>query len=228
MPGIIYLVVVLLAARMMGKDELRRIFVWRDIQLPLFAGIFIMFFGWDIIRSELRNFFDMVLPIPEGFFDGWFYTPENIFLAILTGALFPGFTEEVFFRGIIARRFFRSCSPVRAVLLSAALFGIFHMNPWQAVGAFLGGVFYGWLYFRYKSIWLCMFSHAFHNVLAYLSIYPYIKINNPNYLELWHHPLWFVILGFLLFRFGLLTVIVLSRKKDVQGVGKPPVPGSLK
>ena len=214
MPEIIFLAAVLLTARMMGKDELRRILAWRDIPLPLFAGIFIMFFGWDIIRSELRNFFEMLLPIPDGFFGDRFHIRNNLFIVILTGALFPGFTEEVFFRGIIARRFFRTCSPVRAVLLSAVLFGIFHLNPWQAVGAFLGGIFYGWIYYRYKSIWLCMFSHAYHNILASFSIYPYTRIDNSNYLEWWHHPLWFDILGLLLFGFGLLTVIVLSRKRE--------------
>ena len=215
-PDIVFLIVVLVIARGMGKDELHRIFAWRDVPLPIFAAVMVMFFGLEIIRSELSNLLQNLLPVPEGFFDGWFYEPENVFFVIVSSALFPGFTEEVFFRGIIARRFYRSYSPRKAILLSAALFGIMHLNPWQMVNAFLGGIFYGWIYWRYRSIWLCMFTHAYHNVLATFMALPYIRIENPYYMELWRHPLWFDILGLLLFGIGLWMVIELSRNPPAK------------
>jgi membrane protease YdiL (CAAX protease family) len=211
LPDILYLAVVLLVAREMGKDELRRIFVWRDIPLAVFAGVLVMFYGLEIVKSELHNLLQMVLPVPDSFFDGWFYEPENIFLLIISMDLFPGFTEEVFFRGIIARRFCRTYPPRKAILLSAALFGIVHLNPWQAVNAFYLGIFLGWIYWRYKSIWLCMFIHAYHNTLTLMPL-PYVKMQNEYYEVTWRHPVWFDILGLLLFGFGLLTVIILSRK----------------
>jgi membrane protease YdiL (CAAX protease family) len=211
-PDIFYLVTVLIIAREMGRDELRRIFVWRDIPLAVFAGVLVMFYGLDIVKSELNNLLRMVLPVPEG----WFYRPKNISLLIVSYFLFPAFSEEVFFRGIIARRFYRAYSLRKAILLNAALFGIFHLNPWQAVNAFYMGIFLGWIYWRYKSIWLCMFIHAYHNALASLMPYPYVAIKNAYYEVMWRHPLWFDILGLLLFGFGLLTVIVLSRKKEKE------------
>ena len=212
LPDILYLAAVLLVARDMGKDELRRIFAWRDIPLAVFAAVLVMFYGFEIITSELHNLLTMVIPLPDSFFDGWFYEPENILLIILTGSLFPGFTEEIFFRGIIARRFCRAYSLRKAILLSAALFGVCHMNPWQAVNAFYYGIFLGWIYWRYKSIWLCMFIHAYSNALVDLMPLPYVEMQNEYYEVTWRHPLWFDILGLLLFAFGLLTVIVLSRK----------------
>ena len=216
LPDIVYLVTVLIIVRGMGRDELRRIFVWRNIPAAVFAGILVMFYGLQIVKSELNNLFRMLFPVPEGIFAGWFYEPDNVILLIITGALFPGFSEEVFYRGILARRFYRAYSPIKAILLSAALFGIFHLNPWQAVNAFYAGIFYGWIYWRYKSIWPCMFAHAYHNVLAHYMSLPYIDID--GYSERWRHPVWFDIMGLFLFGFGLLTVIVLSRKKaqDVQ------------
>jgi len=212
-PDLIFLATVLLIAREMGKGELRRIFVWRHIPLAVFASVLVMFYGLEIIKSELNNLFRMILPIPQSFFDGWFYMPENLFLLTVSVALFPGFTEELFFRGIIARRFFRTYSLRKAILLNAALFGVIHLNPWQAVNAFYLGIFLGWIYWRYKSIWLCMFIHAYHNALALFMPFPVIEIKNSYYEVMWHHPVWFDILGLLLFGFGLLTVIVLSRKK---------------
>lgn len=212
-PDIIFLITVLIIAREMGKDELSRIFAWLDLPLPVFAGSMIMFFGINIIRSELSNVLRMLLPIPDKFFEGLFYEPDNAFLLIISIALFPAFTEEVFHRGIIARNFFRIYSPRKAIVLSAALFGIIHINPWQAVNAFWGGIFYGWIYWRYRSIWLCMFMHAYHNILAIFMYYPYVRIeNHTGYQSMWRHPAWFDILGLLFFSFGLLTVIVLSKK----------------
>ena len=228
LPDIVYLVTVLIIVRGMGRDELRRIFVWRNIPAAVFAGILVMFYGLQIVKSELNNLFRMLFPVPEGIFAGWFYEPDNVILLIITGALFPGFSEEVFYRGILARRFSRAYSPIKSILLSATLFGLFHKNPWQAVNAFYVGIFLGWIYLRYRSIWLCIFIHAYHNFLVYFVDFPYIKVENSYYRQMWRHPLWFDILGLLLFGFGLLTVIVLSRKKGAQGVGKPPVPGSTK
>jgi len=208
MPDIVFLSAVLIVARVMSKNELRSIFIWRDIPLAVFAGVLVMYLGFEIIISELYNLFKTGFPIPAGYFDGRFYEPENIFLLILSNALFPGFTEELFFRGIIARRFFRTYSPRKAILLSSMLFGLIHFNPWQAVNAFLGGIFYGWIYWRYKSIWLCMFFHAYYNTLVMLMPLPYAA-NGAILL----HPIWFDILGILLFGLGLLMVITLSPKK---------------
>lgn len=215
---IAYLVTVLVIARGMGKDELRRIFAWRNVPLPVFAGILIMFYGMDILRLELSNLLQIALPVPEGFFNDSIFRSNNVFLIIVAGALFPGFSEEVFFRGIITRRFFRSCSPKKAILLSAALFGIFHFNPWQMTNAFLGGIFYGWIYWRYRSIWLTIFTHTYHNILVSFMPRPYVRVENySGYQLLWRHPLWFDIMGLALFAFGLLTLIVLSRKTDAKG-----------
>jgi len=109
MPNIVYLAAVLLVVREMGKDALRRILVWRKIPFAVFVGVLVMYLGFVIILSELNYLFETVFPIPDGFY--WFYyEPENKFLLILSNAIFPGFTEELFFRGILARRFFRSYS----------------------------------------------------------------------------------------------------------------------
>jgi membrane protease YdiL (CAAX protease family) len=215
-PNIVYLVTVLVIAARIDKDELRRILVWRDISIPVFAGIMVMFFGLEIVKSELNNLFKMAIPVPQGFFDNWYYEPDNVFLNIIAHALFPGFTEEVFFRGIINRRFFRTYSPRKAILLSAALFGIMHLNPWQAINAFYVGIFLGWIYWRCKSIWLCMFIHAYHNVLASYMPFPYIRVENSYYREMWRHPLWFDVMGLLLFGLGLLIVIMLIRENQAR------------
>jgi membrane protease YdiL (CAAX protease family) len=209
---IFFLAAVLIAAREMGKDELRRILAWRNVPLAVFASVMVMYYGFEIVASELRNLFLMILPIPEGFFSDWYW--EDIFHEILAHSLFPGFSEEILFRGIIAYGFYKVYPLRKAILLSALLFGIYHMNPWQAVSAFYGGILFGWLYWRYKSIWLCMFLHAYHNALVYMPFdLPYVQ---NEYYEFTRHPVWFDLLGLLLFGLGLLSVIVLSRKGNAD------------
>ena len=73
LPDFLYLFTVLVIASQLGKGELGRIFVWRDIPIAIFASVLIMFFGFNVIRSELGNLFQFILPVPDGFFDGWFY-----------------------------------------------------------------------------------------------------------------------------------------------------------
>jgi len=219
-PQLIYLTTVIIVAMMLGKEELRRILAWRDIPIGVFAAVLVMFFGLTIIRSELSNLFQIVIPVPKGFFNHFIYEPDQFFLSVFVVALLPSFTEEIVFRGIIARRFFKTYSPFKAIIFSALIFGIMHINPWQATNSFIGGIFYGWLYWRYKSIWLCMFLHAYNNILAVHFVFPYIIIENPNYIDMWRHPVWFTVMGIFLFAVGVLGVIVMKgeRKNVVRGL----------
>ncbi|MFP3043434.1 CPBP family intramembrane metalloprotease [Treponema primitia] len=203
-----YLGVVLFTAARTSKDELRRIFVWRTMPVHIWAALLIMFFGFVILSSEFFNLFLTVFPIPEGLFGG---KRESLLAAIVLGAFFPGFTEETFFRGILLRRFCRVYSRRKALLFSAALFGIMHLNPWQAVNTFIVGLFLGWVYCRYKSIWPCIFLHAYHNVLANFMLY-----TEKPYGAIFMHPLWVNISGITLFGLGLLMLIVLYNHTETK------------
>ena len=55
-----------------------------------------------------------------------------------------------------------------AIIASALLFGLVHLNPWQAVGAVALGVLFGWWYVRTRSLTLCIFGHAVNNLIAVL------------------------------------------------------------
>ena len=209
-PDLLFLAIVLFIAKEMGKNELRQILKWRSIPIPVFAGVMVLFFGFNILRSEFSILFQILLPVPDGFFDSLFYKPENIFMVVLLYFL-SGFSEEIFFRGILARKFFRSYSPFKAILFSALLFGVMHVNPWQSLNSFLGGIFYSWVYWRYRSIWLCIFTHVYSNLLVSLMPLPYTGVSS-GYGFIYRHPPWFLALGAVLFVIGLLMIILFSVK----------------
>lgn len=112
------------------------------------------------LPNIVENEFDMILS------DRWGY--------LSIGLLAP-FAEEVVFRGAILRSLLASrYSPLVAILISALLFAIAHLNPAQIPHAFLVGILLGWMYWRTGSLLPGMAYHWANNSCAYLiyNIYP--------------------------------------------------------
>jgi membrane protease YdiL (CAAX protease family) len=96
----------------------------------------------------------------------------------------------------------------KALLLSALLFAILHLNPWQMPAAFVWGIVFGWWLVETRSLWPCLFGHAVANGV------PIVLIGVLN-LEIRgmtprpgqppeFHPLWLDALGVALAAAGLL------------------------
>ena len=74
--------------------------------------------------------------------------------------------EEIFCRGIICEGLIKNYSPRAAILWSAFIFAVIHLNPWQGLSAFVIGCFLGWIYYKTRSILPCIFIHFVNNSLA--------------------------------------------------------------
>ncbi len=107
-----------------------------------------------LYREMLRNF--------EGILD-------YKLAGFITVCILAPFFEEILFRGILLRGLLQyGVSPIATIILSSFLFGLAHLNPWQFVGAgFLGAIF-GFVYYRTRSLWLCMFLHGLNNTISYI------------------------------------------------------------
>jgi len=66
----------------------------------------------------------------------------------------------------------RTYSPAVAIGQSALLFGAFHLNPPQSLATAGMGLLLGWLYYRTRSLGLCVGLHALNNLLAFYSMQP--------------------------------------------------------
>lgn len=79
------------------------------------------------------------------------------------------FVEEMVFRGAILRSLLGTFgNRWAAILFSAALFAIVHMNPAQMPHALLMGLLLGWLYSRTGSILPGVAVHWVNNTVAYV------------------------------------------------------------
>ena len=91
-----------------------------------------------------------------------------LFVSLLCTAVFAPFFEEWLFRGIVLRGLLGKIKPVWAILLSSVVFGLFHLNLWQAIPATLMGLLLGYVYWRTGSLKLTMLMHCANNTLSVL------------------------------------------------------------
>ena len=126
-------------------------------------------FGLMFSLSELNNLFvgflesfgytNQTTPLPP--LDGWYLLPALLIIAVL-----PAIFEETLFRGILVGRMSASGWGTAATLLiSGALFSLFHGNPAQTIYQFICGVCFALLVVRAGSILPSMAAHFANNAL---------------------------------------------------------------
>lgn len=91
-----------------------------------------------------------------------------LWAALLSVSVFAPLFEEWLCRGLVLRGLMKHMNPTRAILVSAAFFAILHMNPWQAIPAFLLGILFGYVYYRTGSLKLTMLMHCVNNTFSLL------------------------------------------------------------
>lgn len=84
-------------------------------------------------------------------------------------ALFPGVCEELFFRGAFLSALRGGLRPATAVAVCAAVFGAFHVDPPQALGAAVLGGWLSWITVRTGSVGPAVLAHVLNNSLAFIS-----------------------------------------------------------
>ena len=133
-----------------------------------FSALAVLACGFVV--SALTELMDWIPNIMEQSFDilqsGWG--------GILAIAIIGPVLEELLFRGAITKALLQQYSPTKAILLSALLFGVFHINPAQILPAFLIGILFAWTYYKTASLIPCILMHVLNNSLSvFLSIkYP--------------------------------------------------------
>ena len=94
-------------------------------------------------------------------------TTGNLWVNFLCVSIFAPFFEEWLCRGMVERGLLgRGVKPAWAIVISALFFALIHMNPWQAIPAFLLGCLFGYVYYKTGSLKLTMLMHFTNNTFA--------------------------------------------------------------
>lgn len=89
-----------------------------------------------------------------------------VWIVLISVSVFAPFFEEWLCRGIILRGLLKKMKPGWAIVISALVFGLIHMNLWQAIPAFIIGVILGYVYYKTGSLRLTMLMHCVNNTLS--------------------------------------------------------------
>lgn len=156
----------------------RRNFMFED-GIALDSSNFGKYSGWSaalivsiatVAAAFVADVFNVLLPpMPEALervlkqmMDG------PLWVTLLCVGVFAPFFEEWLCRGMILRGLLQKMKPGWAIVLSALFFAVIHMNPWQALPAFMLGCLFGYVYYRTGSLRLTMLMHCVNNTLATL------------------------------------------------------------
>lgn len=220
---------------MVIRIGLRRVgATWREA-LPLspvggdvLAAVAVSIVGMSVLLSDLGNLFQQLLPIPPELvrvFKELAGAQGGAWGSVLALVVVAPLTEELLFRGLILRGFLKRYSVRKAILVSALLFGLIHMNPWQALGGGIIGVFLGWLYVRTGSLVPCIAAHAVNNAIpvvlvGILGLQIEGMTSDPT--EMAFQPLWLDLLGLALAGGGLRWLMGRLRREG-KAAGGPSV-----
>ena len=93
-------------------------------------------------------------------------TDGPLWSTLICVSVFAPLFEEWLCRGMVLRGLLQKTSPAVAIIVSALFFAVIHLNPWQAVPAFILGLLFGLVYYKTGSLKLTMLMHCVNNTLS--------------------------------------------------------------
>lgn len=93
-------------------------------------------------------------------------TNGPLWASLISVSIFAPLFEEWLCRGLVLRGLLSKMNPTGAICVSAAFFAVLHLNPWQAIPAFILGLLFGFVYYRTGSLKLTMLMHCVNNTFA--------------------------------------------------------------
>lgn len=146
-----------------GKCPFRFTFRWYNASMVLLGLVLLV--ATSVVIDPLLNLF------PDRYFEmlndmigtgGW---------AVLLTVLLAPVLEEMLFRGQILEAARQRWGPAKAIMISAAVFGLVHFTcPPQMVNAFVMGIVMGYIYVLTGSLMPVILIHAANNTIAYLTM----------------------------------------------------------
>lgn len=162
--AVFYVVVLISQRRQFQLDEMR---FGPDRKQPeaaiLVPAVFAAMCAADLLenaigRLHLYELFPQYENVAVQAFRG-----QNLLLLILTTVILAPLAEELMFRGMTYRRAKSWFGPKRAALISAALFGLYHMNVIQFVFGFILALLFAWFYEHTETLLVPVCCHAAAN-----------------------------------------------------------------
>ncbi|MFW6271076.1 MAG: CPBP family intramembrane glutamic endopeptidase [Bacillota bacterium] len=89
---------------------------------------------------------------------------QGLFLLLIVAPI----AEEILFRGLFLEGIASQHSQKVAILVSAFMFSLYHMNLLQTLHTFILGLFLAYVYLKTRSLILCIYIHFVNNFFPYI------------------------------------------------------------
>lgn len=182
----------------------------KPFSIVLLGPMVLMAFSGTLIVAELGAWSERLYPMPDDI--------RDLFMAILSAnspiewlkragllVILAPITEEIVFRGVFLHGMVKNYGPTKGIIFTGLCFGIFHLIPWQAVGAACVGILISFIVYRTASIFAGMIFHAIWNALPLIAITVMPKSALDSYIngqQPTAMPLSAVLLAILIFSLG--------------------------
>jgi membrane protease YdiL (CAAX protease family) len=147
---------------------------WRPVKPGLLArGVVLGVLAWPVAAALAMVVSRLLKPLmgePPDFSPIMPTTWGEFAFLLVAGALAAGVCEESLFRGAIQGVLERN-GATRAVIITAVLFGVFHLDPWRLLPAAGLGVLLGVVTVRTRSTLPAIVCHACVNATAFTFVF---------------------------------------------------------
>lgn len=115
--------------------------------------------------------------VPRGLDYGELFsaTPLGRTMMLLVAVVLAPIGEEVLIRGVLFPSLRDRFGRVAGIAVSAAVFGVMHLNPVNIVAATVIGLVLAWLFDATRSLWVPIASHALYNGLLTLFLFSTLR-----------------------------------------------------
>ena len=154
-------------------DTFRNVFALKGFNPLALIPLITLIAGIQFFLGYMNFWVQQIIPVPSWMMELFerIINPDtplipDLIKVVVVAPLF----EEMLFRGIILYGLERNYKPWIAIFVSALLFALFHLNPWQFPATFLLGLILALMRIRTKSFIPCILGHSIHNFLVFLAV----------------------------------------------------------
>ena len=166
LPLILFLIAFLQLKKSKGIESRLVVTERNKFATDIYSGVGIGMLCVLVFAGSFAALRSLSYPVPD--FSSMSYVHHLFFSTI--GAIVPGITEEVYFRGFLTRKF-SDFKPALLILITSFSFSSWHiLSPSYLPHTFLIGVILGITYYRTRRLLPVMLAHTLANMSAGLFI----------------------------------------------------------
>ena len=165
---LIYYIPLMIVAFLLSRKENKKVgmaFGFHRVKLPSILLTIVLCIAMHSVSHLISSLTNLLFP---SFFEaaGENMLGSSFFINFIGVVLIPAFFEEFVVRGGMLNSYIETGRLRAAVLLTALLFGLQHMNITQLIYAFIMGIVLGLLFVLTGSIWPGILFHFLNNGMA--------------------------------------------------------------